>query len=277
MFVMHKYHDKTVFIIGGSSGIGLAAACQFAEIGAHVHIFARREDILKEAQQQILNSAKKYNSVVHCTPLDVTDDIQTDAVLSHAALHTGTPDIVINCAGAAFPNYFEQISAEQFLNTLKLNVLGTRNVAAAAIPLLKKTRGQLVNTSSIAGFIGVFGYTDYSASKFAIVGFSEALQQEVEQYGINIAVLYPPDTYTAGFEEEEKTKPQETRVISENNTPMQPEQVASALLSALPHRPFHILPGLDNKLTHVLKRWCPWLVNWVMMRSIKKAQKSHTQ
>lgn len=268
---MRDYAGKVIYIFGGSSGIGLATACELARLGGTIHIFARREKALKTAQEKIRHtSANPQNVLYSC--VDVTDENHLIAAVQGAAQQSGKPDILLNCVGAARPNYFEAISAQQFESTLKLNVLGVRNIAAATLPLLKETKGHLINTSSIAGFIGVFGYTDYSASKFAVVGFSEALQQEVKQYGVSISVLYPPDTYTEGFAEEEKTKPAETRAISAGNKPMTAEQLAKAIVKALPKRQFNIIPGFDSRLSHLLKRWCPWLVNWVMMRAIKQAQ-----
>jgi short-subunit dehydrogenase len=150
-------------------------------------------------------------------------------------------------------------------------VLGVRNVSAAILPYMKQEGGHIINTSSMAGFIGVFGYTDYCASKFAIVGFSEALQQEVRRHKICISVLYPPDTLTPGFDVEEQTKPKETRAISGNAKLLTPEQVASALVKQIPRQKFHILPTLDGKVSHILKRWAPGLVSWVMERSIRNS------
>ena len=285
---MTFYTDKVIYLFGGSSGIGLATACELAKQGAQIHIFARREAVLQQAQEKIQSYADTppRTAVGRATQeqlpslktaayscVDITDDDNCSSVVAGAIQSSGKPDIVINCAGAARPNYFENISAQQFSNTLTLNVLGVRNIAAAVLPALKETQGHLINTSSIAGFIGVFGYTDYCASKFAIVGFSEALQQEVKQHGVSISVLYPPDTYTEGFEEEEKTKPPETRAISGGNKPITAKQVAESVVKALPKRGFTILPGLDNQLSLLLKRCCPWLVSWVMDRAIRKAQR----
>lgn len=267
------YENKTIFIVGGSSGIGLAAAKQLAAKGARIHIFARREEVLQNAQAEIKGQAKNPEHVAY-TLCDVTDSDHTTLQFAKAVEHSGRPCIVINCAGAAFPNYFENISADQFLSTLKLNVLGVRNVAAAALPHLKaQGHGHIVNTSSVAGFVGVFGYTDYSASKFAVVGFSEALKQELAQYNIKVSVLYPPDTYTEGFQVEEQTKPEETRAISGNAKLTRPEDVASALIKVLPRAPFHILPTVDGRLTHWAKRWLPGVIDAVVMRTLKKAQR----
>ncbi len=268
MSIKNYYKNKKVFIVGGSSGIGLAAAQLLTLHGADVCIFARRENLLQQAHEQLQNSRLDQQKVSYRC-LDVVDEADVIEKFSCAAEELGSPDILINCAGAAYPDYFENISAEQFENTLRLNVLGVRNVSSAVLPYMKKTGGHIINTSSIAGFIGVFGYTDYSASKFAIVGFSEALRQEVSQHGVSVSVLYPPDTLTAGFAEEEKTKPKETRAISGNAKLLTPEQVALALIKKIPKQKFHIIPTFDGQLSHLLKRWSPGLVNWFMERSIR--------
>src|SRR5438477_366286 len=83
--------------------------------------------------------------------------------------------------------------------------------------------------ASLAGLIGVFGYTDYCASKFAIVGFSEALRSELKPHGIMVSVLCPPDVDTPGFAVENTTKPPETVAISEGAKPMTPDEVAAEL------------------------------------------------
>jgi len=264
------YKNKNIFIVGGSSGIGLKTAHLLAEKGANVCIFARREALLQEALEQLKTSVQDGRKVNYRS-LDVVDEGDVIEKFSCAVNELGSPDILINCAGAAFPNYFENISADQFESTLRLNVLGVRNVSYAILPYMKKAGGHIINTSSIAGFIGVFGYTDYCASKFAIVGFSEALQQEVRQHDIQVSVLYPPDTLTAGFAEEEKTKPKETRAISGNAKLLTPEQVASALVNKIPKQHFHIHPTFDGRFSHLLKRWVPSLVSSLMERSIRNS------
>jgi short-subunit dehydrogenase len=138
---------------------------------------------------------------------------------------------------------------------------------------MKAKGGKIVNTSSIGGFVGVFGYADYSASKFAIVGFSEVLKQELARYNIKIQVLCPPDTETPGFETENKTKPEETKKISETAKLLQPEEVARQAIKGIESDGFFIIPGFDGKLTHFMKRHFPFVVNSVMEGAIKKVQK----
>lgn len=268
---MKSYRARCAFVFGGSQGIGLAVACELAARGADVHLFARRGEVLQRARAVV--EARALDAVrVDYTEVDVTDGGRVCEVFNRAVSTSGAPDWVINCAGAARPDYFENIDERQFASTLTLNVLGVRNVAAAAMPHLMSNRGHLVNTASVAGFLGVFGYTDYAASKFAVVGFSQSLAQEWRPAGVAVSVLFPPDTETEGFAEEERTKPAETRAISAGNKRVKPEVVARAVVRALPGRRFAIYPGFDSKLAHWAVRWCPALVNAWLARTIRRVQ-----
>lgn len=268
---MKNFDNKRVFITGGSSGIGLYSAILFAGQGAHVAIFARNKARLEKAMEQIrATSAKDRNLSIYI--LDVADNAQVKSVMDKAVLEFGVPDILINCAGRARPMNFEDVTYEQFDQTMKINLYGARNTVAALLPYMKKNGGCIINVSSVAGLIGVFGYTDYCASKFALIGFSEALKSELKKYGILVSVLCPPDTDTPGFEEENITKPPETKAIGENAGLMQPKDVARAMLEGIKKEKFIIIPGFDSKLSWLIKRLFPQVVDFVMNRAIKKAQ-----
>ncbi|HPS94197.1 MAG TPA: SDR family NAD(P)-dependent oxidoreductase, partial [Deltaproteobacteria bacterium] len=183
---------------------------------------------------------------------------------------------LINCAGRAYPHYFEDITHAQFDNTMKTNLYGIWNTVSALVPHMKKKGGTIVNVSSLAGFIGVFGYTDYAASKFAVVGFSEALRSELRQCNISVALLCPPDTDTPGFATENLTKPEETRVLSKNTKVMQPDDVAREMIRGIRRETFLIIPCLDGKIVCFMKRHFPALVDSVMSREIAKVQRKKT-
>src|SRR6185503_5941588 len=98
--------------------------------------------------------------------------------------------------------------------TMAVNLAGCWHMIQALLPHMKARGGYIVNTASLAGLIGVSGYSDYCASKFALVGYSEALRAELKLVGIEVSVLCPPDTDTPGFATENRTKPEETKAIS---------------------------------------------------------------
>ncbi len=270
---MKEFNGKTAFIPGGSSGIGLSTAKLLAAEGANVVIFARNSKRLEEAAALVKKSVKSGTQRIGYMRLDVSDNAAVKDTMDKAVSDFGTPDLLINCAGRAYPRNFEDISFAQFDETMHINIYGIWNTCAALIPLMKKRGGVIVNTSSMCGFIGVFGYTDYCASKYAIVGFSEALKSELKKYNISVHVLCPPDTDTPGFAEENKTKPEETKAISASAKLMSPDDVARELLKDIRAGKFMIIPNMDGKFTYIMKRLFPKITEFAMDMSINKVQK----
>ncbi len=268
-----SFKQKNVFIFGGSSGIGLAAARQFARQGAGVFIFARDEMRLRNAKRKIERERPGSDGRVVSRSVDVTKPAQVEQAVKEVVQEYGAPDILINCAGRAIPGTFESIGYDRFNQTMEINLSGTWNTAYAALPYMKKKGGTIVNTASVAGFLGVFGYTDYAASKFGIIGFSESLRYELKPHNIDVCVLCPPDTRTPGYDAENETKPHETRALSQGGGLLEADQVADALLKGIAKGNRVILPGFNTKLAWYLKRWCPGLVEILMNRTIRRAQK----
>jgi len=133
-----------------------------------------------------------------------------------------------------------------------------------------------VNTASIAGLIGIFGYTDYSAAKFGLVGFSEALRCELKAYDIAVSVLCPPDTDTPGLLAENETKPEETRAIAAGAKIMSPDAVAEALIRGMARRSFLIIPGVEGRLGVLAKRLFPGLVERIIDRTVRRVARGRT-
>lgn len=273
MAVNDRYLGRNVYISGGSSGIGLAAAKLFASLGAHVLIIARRPVVLREAAHEIEACRILSEQRVSWLSLDVTGHDAVISELPRAAADFGTPHIVIASAGMAYPDYFERIPYEEFDLTVKTNLYGIWNVLAALVPIMKASGGHIVNVSSIAGFMGVFGYTAYSSTKFAVIGLSEALRSEMKPHGIRVSVLCPPDTDTPCLARENLTKPAETRALGESAGLMSPDEVARAMLRGMEKGRFLILPGMEGPFIHAAKRLLPGVVDMVMDRMVARARR----
>ena len=269
-----RWQGKNVYITGGSSGIGLAAAKQFFSLGAHVIIIARKKEGLHAALDEIERLRVSERQRATSISLDVSDNAAVSEKMVRAATVFGTPHVLINSAGIAYPDYFEKISYERFRETIEINLFGIRNMCACLIPYMKSTRGHIVNISSIAGFIGIFGYTAYSASKFAVMGFSESLRGEMKPYDITVSVLCPPDTDTPQLAQENKTKPAETRAIAGNAGLMSPQAVAKAMIRGMEQGKFIIIPGRHGKFLHLAIRLFPRLVHTIMDVQIRTAHGS---
>lgn len=174
---------KTVFITGASSGIGRETALHFLGKGWKVAATMRRPE------DRSTGLEGKGIELLH---LDVTDPASVRAAFQAAAGKLGGPDVVVNNAGYAVRGAFEASGPEDARRQFETNVLGLMNVAREAIPLMRERgEGVLVNLASIGGRAGFPFYSVYNATKFAVEGFSEALQYELEPFHVRVKVIEP--------------------------------------------------------------------------------------
>jgi 3-dehydrosphinganine reductase len=270
---MKSYSGKNVYITGGSSGIGLAAARQFAHAGANVVIFSRDQKKLDAALPLIEAEKATAGQKVRAVQLDVGNHTDVDAKMAETVRSLGAPDVLVNCAGVAWCHYLEQTPYEEFERVMMTDFFGVRNTIAALVPSMKERGGNIVNVASTLGFVGIFGYSAYCPSKFAVVGFSEVLRGELKKYNIRVSVLCPPDTDTPQLAEENRTKPPETKAISGNVGVKQPEEVAAAMIKGMERGKLMIVPGFMNWLTWTMKRLWPGFVFSFMDSDVRKVQK----
>ena len=268
---LQDFENKQVYLVGGSSGIGLAMAKQLVYAGANLVLFSRNEALLQNVKRTLMAVKICENQTVDYRVLDIADHKAVDCIMAESVEVFGEPDVLINCAGRALPDHVENIQYSQFEETFRINLFGIRNTVHALLPHMKKRGGLIINTASLAGLIGVFGYSDYCASKFAIIGYSEALRSELKKYNIRVSVLCPPDTDTPGFHNENKSKPAETHAISAGASLLTPEKVVQIFFKELPKNRLLIIPGHQAKFSHVMKRFFPRLVEMVMDRDVKRA------
>ncbi len=270
---MMKFKDfsgKVAFITGGSSGIGLACAELLATRGADVAIFARGQQQLDSALAQIERNRVTQRQRFLAVRLDVSQHTQVENILNKAVSDFGAPDILINSAGVSFPQRFEDIPYARFDEIVHINLHGTWNTIAILLPYMKKHGGYIVNVSSVAGYIGVYGLSAYSASKFAVIGLSEALRSELKRFNISVSVLCPPDVDTPMLERSKKIRPEETAAVSSSASLIKPIDVAREVVAGMGRGQFLILPGSGTKYTYFMKRLFPGLVQSVMDSQIKK-------
>lgn len=261
------YQRKLAFVTGGSEGIGKAVAVLLTQQGADVVISSRQEQKCREALKQIEGVRTRSDQRLDCRFFDVVSPSQTETSLGEMVQAFGVPDFLIHCPGYARPGYLEDVSVEEHQRMMNVNFMGTLHVNRALVPHFQKRRvGHIVNVASIAGFLGLFGYTSYCASKYAVMGFSEALRRELKPYGIKVSVLCPPNTRTPGLEAENRYKPREVLATEEKITVLDPEEVALALLKSLPKGKFLIIPTADGRLTYYVSRFAPWLLDFFIKR-----------
>ena len=252
------FRDKRIIVIGGSEGIGRAVAVELVLRGAHVVIASRHDDKLKNTLKDMEKVRRDPGQVLAAVSLDVMDFEQTRRQLEAAMKSYGTPDILINSAGYAHPGYLEDLDVAVLRKMMDVNYFGIVHAVKAVLPALRKAgKGHIVNVASMAGYLGLFGYTGYCASKYAVLGFSKALRHELEPFHIAVSVVCPPNTDTPGFEKENRIKPREVLALEQRVKTAKPEAIARAMLRAIPRRPFLIHPTAGAKLVYHANRFLP--------------------
>jgi 3-dehydrosphinganine reductase len=254
------FAGRHVLIGGGSSGIGLATAKAFASRGADVTVVARDEGRLEAAEATIRRSCADTGQRVAAISGDVAGEAGARAAVEAATEDGSRPiDILVNCAGIIVPGNFESMQSRDFercMDSWRGCVWTTR----AAVPhMMERGSGHIVNISSVAGFMGIFGYTAYSSAKYAVMGFSEALRGEMKPHGIRVSVVCPPDTDTPGLTYEKSLRPPETDKIAGNIKPVPPEAVARAIVRGVERGRYLIIPDLTSRIYRVLKANMGWL------------------
>jgi len=244
-----EFRGQHALVSGGSSGIGRATALLLARKGANVTIVARRRSLLEEAAAEINRARATPDQRVLWLQADVSQPSPAGAAIGEALAELGPVDLLICCAGVARPGYFGELAPEVFEEAMRTNFFGTLYAIQAVMPSMReRARGHIVLVASAAALMGVFGYTAYAASKFAVRGLAESLRAELQGSGIHVSVVYPPDVDTPQLAEEEKTKPLEAKAISRAVSLWKPDAMAAVIVEGIRRRSFVITAGLEMKL-----------------------------
>lgn len=252
---LQNISGKHVVVTGGSSGIGKCVAILAAKRGANVTIIARDVNRLEAAKEEILGACKNKDSQrVEYVSLDVGRNYATvEKTLLELERNMGPIYMLVNCAGFAVCGKIEDISPQDMEKMLDINFLGTYYCIKAVVPRMKTAKeGIIILVSSQAAFLGIFGYSAYCSTKFALRGLAESIAMELKPYNVSVTLGLPPDTDTPGFAVEEATKPLETKLISETGGLFSPEHVADQLLKDALARKFFSTVGMDGFMLTIM-------------------------
>lgn len=271
---MNAFKNKNILITGGSSGIGLALARQVVAQGASVHILARSAERLQSSLEGITARRISPEQIITAIQADVTDMKTLAPAILQFLQECGTPDVLINAAGVAHPGEVADLEMKIFQWTMDVNYFGTVNMIKLLLPdMLKRGTGHIINFSSMAGYMGVYGYTAYGASKYAVRGFSDALRAELRPKGITVSVVFPPDTDTPQLAYEDQFKPPVTKILSGNAGTMTADEVAAITLKKAAKNRYIITPGFESSLFFTLSNLLGRLIYPVMDMQISQAIK----
>jgi NAD(P)-dependent dehydrogenase (short-subunit alcohol dehydrogenase family) len=184
-----ELQDKVAIVTGGGRGIGRAIAVRVAEAGADVIVADIDSALAKKTSEEL---SEEYGDSIGIQ-VDVTQEESVEAMSTVALKEFGRVDILINNAGIMFRTRFQDISLEEWKNTLLVNLTGPFLCTRALLPMMKKNSyGRIVNISSSAGrSVSTLGGAHYTASKAGLLGFTRAVAKEVASLGITINAVCP--------------------------------------------------------------------------------------
>lgn len=257
-------HGKHAIVTGGSSGIGLATATLLAREGASVSILARDGERLRRAAAVVGAQATGFS-------VDVTDRQALHRAIGQATQQSGPCDILITCAGIAQPGYAERLDDDIYVRTMDVDYFGTLWATRAVLPeMIERRDGTIVGVSSILGFLGIYGYTAYSAAKFAVRGYLDVLRMEMKDKGVHVACAYPADVRTPQFEFENRVKPPETATLNGTIRPIEPEVVARSILRGIAWRSAEIYSDASSPVLARFSHAAPGFYRWLCDRRLAR-------
>ena len=259
--------DKVVIITGGSSGIGKALAIAFGEMGAKVVITGRNEERLNEVGQA-LDSIKAPNM---CLTLDVAVEKDNAQLVKETLKKFGKIDILINNAGISMRALLEEIDLKVFKKVMDINFNGTLYATKYCLPHILESKGSIVGISSINGYRGTPARPAYTASKYAMNGFFEALRTEVMHRGVHVLVACPGFTGTnirnAALTADGTSQGDSPR---DEGKMMTAEEVAQGIIKAISKRKRDIVLTTQGKLAVFLNKWMPGRMDKIVFNVFAK-------
>ncbi len=176
-------------------------------------------------------------------------------------------------AGITQPGYIQDLDPEVFRDEMDVSYFDTLHAIKAVIPsMIERRRRSIVGVSSTAGIAGVFGYSAYSPTKFAVSGLLKTLRAEMKPHNVGEQCVYPADVDTRMLERENLIKPPETAAISGTFKPLPPADVAGAIVAAIGKPKFAVYTDTTTRLLGPVSRIAP---NWLNRNLDARERKAH--
>jgi short-subunit dehydrogenase len=254
-------HGRRILITGASSGIGRALAEQLAPLGAKLVLAARSEEKLKTLADSLPGAAVVI-------PADITKEEDRARLLEQAVEHLGGLDVLINNAGIASWAHFADSTEEILRQIMEVNFFAPAELIRRAIPILVNgTQPAIINVSSMCGRRAMPAWSEYSASKYALCGLTEALRGELARFDIDILLIIPGLTKS---EFSQHFLRSEGKAKIEYDKGMPPADVAARIIRSLQKNKTETWIGSDTQWMLRVNRWLPRFVDYMLARKVKK-------
>jgi len=249
---MANFSNKIVVITGGSDGIGKALVEQFLTLGGKVATCGRNLDKLN------LLASENPTDSLFTMQVDVVQQAQDDAFIQAVLDKWGAIDILINNAGISMRALVSEVSMETLKNVMDINFWGTVYTTKAALPAVQKANGVIVGVSSIAGYRGLPGRSGYSASKYALNGWLEALRTELFGSGTHVMWVCPGFT-TSNIRNAALNKDAQAQGESpmDEGSMMSSEECANHIIQAIDKRKRSLVLTFTGKRTVFMNKFFP--------------------
>jgi short-subunit dehydrogenase len=269
---------KVFVITGASDGIGAEIARQLAAAhgaNAALVLAARSDPKLREVAKQ----CEAHDAITLAVVMDVASETRCRSLIEQTLDRFGRIDALINNAGMSAQALFSDVTAEDlhwYEDLMKVNLWGSVWCTHAALPALKESKGHIVAVSSLAGLVGVPGRTAYSATKFAMTGFFEALRTELKSAGVSVTTAYPGVVATAirhrGYNA--KGQPAGSSGLKEDGA-MTVEECARLIVQGMNRRKREVVMTARGKLGRFVKLVAPGVIENVALAALKDEVRPH--
>lgn len=260
--------NKTALVTGASSGIGAATARALASRGARVLLVARREGELQDVAASIGGDA----ATVH--PTDLSDASAVGELAERIGESEGTPDIIVNNAGAGEWKFVEETSPEEAVQMMAVPYFAAFFVTRAFLPgMLRRDTGHILNVSSVGSRFVWPGATGYLAARWAVRGFTEALRADLTETGIGVT-LFEASVVESPYWEHNPGSRERVPDMGKLVPTLTPEDAAEAIVRGIERERKSVIVPFMMKLTCWLHSLMPGVVQWLMTRTGYKRQQA---
>ena len=265
---MAPYTDKVIVLTGASQGIGKALAIALSPQKPKLVLAARDEAALRAVEA----SCRALGATTFVFRTDVTDEASCRDLIRRTVEAAGGVDVLIHNAGGGMNARFDEMTdISVFEKLMRLNYLGPVYLTHEALPHLKKSRGQIVVVSSVAGLTGVPLRTAYSGSKHAVFGLFESLRIELGEHSVSVTMIAPDfvrsEIHKRAFGPD--GRPLGDSTIAER-VAMSAEECAARIVGAMERRQRLLITSLRGRLGRFVRLVAPRLIDWIAYRAIRR-------
>ena len=259
--------NKVVIVTGASSGIGRATALYFAKKGSNVVLAARSVNKLKDVESKI----KAFGGTALVVECDVSKAEDCENLIQKTIKKYQKIDVLINNAGISMRAIFNETDLQVIRDVMDINFFGTVYCTKFALPHILKNNGSVVGVSSIGGYVGLPARTGYSASKYAMHGFLDALRTENLEKDLHVLVACPGFTasnirnsaLTADGTAQGESPRSEAKM-------MQPGEVAKDIYYSIRNKEQNLVLTKEGKVAVFLSKWAPKFLQRMIFKEMKK-------